>query len=81
MLKDIILEAPETEATEFTISYWKVDRGAAVEEGDELLVVESVEDKTALAVISRYKGTLAEILAQEDSTVAPGDRLGRVDAE
>ncbi|MFH1865409.1 MAG: lipoyl domain-containing protein [Candidatus Eisenbacteria bacterium] len=81
MLRDIILETTETEALEFTISYWKVDPGAAVHEGDELLVVESVEDKTALAVISRYTGTLAEILAQEDSTVAPGDRLGRIDAE
>jgi pyruvate/2-oxoglutarate dehydrogenase complex dihydrolipoamide acyltransferase (E2) component len=44
-------------------------------------VVESVEDKTALAVISRHTGTLAEILAQEDATVAPGDRLGRIDVE
>ena len=81
MLRDIILEVTETEATEFTISYWKVDRGAAVREGDELLVVESVEDKTAMSVLSRHTGTLAEILAQEDSTVAPGDRLGRIDVE
>ena len=81
MLKDIVLETTETDATEFTISYWKVDAGAAVHEGDELLVVESVEDKTALAVISRHTGTLAEILAQEDATVAPGDRLGRIDVE
>ena len=50
-------------------------------EGDELLVVESVDDKTALSVISRYTGTLAEILAQEDAKVAPGDRLGRIDVE
>ncbi len=81
MLKDIVLEATETEATEFTVSYWKVDKGAAVRAGDELLVVESVDDKTALTVISRYAGTLAEILAQEDSTVKPGDRLGRIDAD
>jgi pyruvate/2-oxoglutarate dehydrogenase complex dihydrolipoamide acyltransferase (E2) component len=81
VLRDIILEAAETDAIEFTISYWKVDPGADVHEGDELLVVESVEDKTAMAVISRYTGTLAEILAKEDSKVAPGDRLGRIDAE
>jgi len=81
VLKDIILEVTETEATEFTISYWKVDQGAAVREGEELLVVESVEDKTAMAVLSPHAGTLAEILVQEDSTVAPGDRLGRIDAE
>jgi len=81
VLRDIILEVTETEATEFTISYWKVDRGAAIREGDEVLVVESVEDKPAMAVLSPYTGTLVEILAQEDSTVAPGDRLGRIDAE
>ncbi len=81
MLKDIILETSETEATEFTVSYWKVEPGAAVHEGDELLIVESVDDKTALAVISRHTGTLAEILAQEDAIVAPGDRLGRIDVE
>ena len=81
MLKDVILETTETEATEFTISYWKVDAGAAVREGDELLVVESVEDKTALAIISPHTGTLAEILAQEDAKVASGDRLGRIDVE
>jgi len=81
VLKDIVLETAETEATEFTISYWKVDAGAAVLKGDELLVVESVEDKTALTVMSHHTGTLAEILAQEDSTVAPGDSLGRIDVE
>jgi pyruvate/2-oxoglutarate dehydrogenase complex dihydrolipoamide acyltransferase (E2) component len=81
VLKDIILETTETDASEFTISYWKVDAGAAVREGDELLVVESVEDKTALAVISHHTGTLAEILTQEDATVAPGDRLGRIEVE
>ncbi len=81
MLKDIILETSETDASEFTISYWKVDAGAAVCEGDELLVVESVEDKTALAVISHHTGTLAEILMQEDAAVASGDRLGRIEVE
>ena len=81
MLKDIILETSETDASEFTISYWKVDAGAAVCEGDELLVVESVEDKTALAVISHHTGTLVEILMQEDAAVAPGDRLGRIEVE
>ena len=79
--KDIVLEVSETDATEFTVSYWKVDAGATVREGDELLVVESVDDKTAMTVISRHTGTLVEILAQEGVTVAPGDRLGRIDVE
>jgi len=81
LLKDIVLEATETEATEFTVCYWKVDPGGGVHEGDELLVLESVDDKTALSVISRFTGTLAEVLAQEDAKVATGDRLGRIDVE
>jgi pyruvate/2-oxoglutarate dehydrogenase complex dihydrolipoamide acyltransferase (E2) component len=81
LLKDIILEAAETDATEFTVSYWKVDKGAEIHVGDELVVVESVDDKTALAVLSRHTGTLAEILAQEDASVAAGDALGRIDVE
>jgi pyruvate/2-oxoglutarate dehydrogenase complex dihydrolipoamide acyltransferase (E2) component len=79
--RDIILEVTETEATEFTVSYWKVDPGAKVGEGDELVVVESTEDKTALAVVSPCSGKLAEVLAQEEAVVAPGDMLGRIDVE
>jgi 2-oxoisovalerate dehydrogenase E2 component (dihydrolipoyl transacylase) len=81
LLRDIILEAGEVEASEFTVSYWKVDPGAAVREGDELLVLESTEDKTALSVVSKYTGTLSEILAREDETVSIGDRLGRIEEE
>ena len=80
MLRDIILEAGESEASEFTVSYWKVDPGAAVREGDELLVVESVDDKTAFSVVSKHSGTLAEVLAGEDEKVSAGDRLGRIEA-
>jgi pyruvate/2-oxoglutarate dehydrogenase complex dihydrolipoamide acyltransferase (E2) component len=80
LLKDIILEAGESEASEFTVSYWKVDPGAAVREGDELLIVESVDDKMALSVLSKHSGTLAEILVGEDEKVSAGDRLGRIEA-
>ena len=76
-----MLEPSETEASEFTVSYWKVDPGERVAEGDELVVVESVEDKTALAVTSRHAGVLREILIPEDETVAPGATLGRIEVE
>lgn len=49
--------------------------------GDELLVVESVEDKTALAVPSPCAGVLAEIVAREGQVVAPGELLGRMEVE
>lgn len=79
MLKDVVLRPEATEAEEFTISYWKVDPGETVVEGDELLVVESVDEKAALTVVAPFSGVLMEIVASEDDTVAPGSLLGRID--
>lgn len=81
MLRDLEFRPTETEAAEFRVSYWKVDRGERVAEGDELLVVESVEEKTALAVPSPFAGVVVDIVAGEDDTVRPGDLLGRIDVE
>lgn len=81
MRRDVILRPADTSAQEFTVSYWKVDPGCAVEEGDELVVLESVDDKTALSVLAPHTGTVTEILAREDETVAPGDLLGRIEVE
>jgi len=81
LLRDLEFRPTETDAVEFRVSYWKVDRGERVAEGDELLVVESVEEKTALAVPSPLAGVLVDIVAGEDDTVRPGDLLGRIDVE
>ena len=79
MLRDVSLAAGESESGSFTISYWRAEPGARVREGSELLIVESVEEKTALAVLSPWSGVLAEIVAGEGSTVAPGALLGRIE--
>ena len=81
MTREILLEPTESDSTGFTISYWKVDPGERVDSGDELVVVESVEEKTALAVASPCAGVLAEIVAREGQVVAPGDLLGRIEVE
>jgi len=78
---EILLTPTDSDAVEFTISYWKVDPGESVRGGDELVVVESVEEKTALAVTSPCAGVLAEIVAREGQVVAPGDLLGRIEVE
>jgi pyruvate/2-oxoglutarate dehydrogenase complex dihydrolipoamide acyltransferase (E2) component len=79
MLKDVVLETGESDADEFTVSFWKVDPGSSVGKGDEIVVLESVEEKTALAVSSPVSGVLKSIVAGEDSTVRPGDLLCRVE--
>ena len=81
MLKDVVFQPTDTDATEFTVSYWKLDPGDAVSEGSELLVVESVDEKTALVVPSPCSGVLAEIVTGEERTISPGDVLGRIDAQ
>ncbi|MBN2564544.1 MAG: hypothetical protein JXB46_02420 [Candidatus Eisenbacteria bacterium] len=78
---DILLDPGEAEGSEFTVSYWKVDPGQHLEKGDEIVILESVEDKTALAVLSPHSGTLAEILVSEEQTVFAGDRLGRIEVD
>jgi pyruvate/2-oxoglutarate dehydrogenase complex dihydrolipoamide acyltransferase (E2) component len=79
LLRDIAFQPVETDAQEFTVSYWKIDPGHAVAEGQELLVVESVDEKTALVVPSPYTGVLAEIVAQEENTIGRGSLLGRIE--
>ena len=69
MTREILLRPTDTESAEFTISYWKFDPGESVRGGDELVVVESVEEKTALAVTSPCAGVLAEIVAREGQVV------------
>ncbi len=81
LLRDVTFAPFDTDATEFTLSYWKIDPGQRVEEGAELLVVESVDEKTAIAMPSPFTGVLAEIVAGEDEVVRPGDLLGRIDVD
>ncbi len=81
MRKDFKLRTTETDSTEFRVSYWKNGTGEGIAEGADLLVIESVDEKTALAVPSPYAGVLVEIVAGEDEVVHPGDLLGRIDVE
>jgi pyruvate/2-oxoglutarate dehydrogenase complex dihydrolipoamide acyltransferase (E2) component len=77
--KDVVFAPTLTDAAEFTVSFWKVEPGEAVDAGAELVVLESVEEKTAIAVESPCSGVLAEIVAGEDAAVRPGDVLGRIE--
>ncbi|MCD4690769.1 lipoyl domain-containing protein [bacterium] len=81
MTKDVLLEASESEAGTLTVLYWKVEEGMSVLEGDELLVLESDEEKTALTVLAPHSGVLTEITAREESKVEVGDLLGRIGSQ
>ena len=80
MLKDVVLEAMDIDVDRFTLLYWKTEIGSAVGAGDELVVVEAEEEKTALSVLAPCSGVLVEVLAKEDQEVAIGDVLGRIES-
>ena len=79
MVESVILKPAESEAGEFSVLFWKVDQGDSVTEGDELLVLEAAEEKTALTVLAPCTGVLVEVVAAEESIVRPGDVLGRIE--
>ncbi len=81
MIRDVILQRTDSNAERFTVLYWKADLGATVEEGDELLIVEAEEEKTALTVQAPCSGVLVERVVNEDQQVAAGDILGRIESK
>lgn len=63
---------PEGEE-EATVSYWRVEEGDTVEEGDRL--VELTTGKVVYNVPAPCSGTIAEILVTEGDTVRIGETL------
>ena len=61
-----------------TVSYWLVDEGDQLAEGDDL--VEMTTDKAAFSVPSPHSGTLVEKLVEEGDEVAVGDVLCAIEA-
>jgi len=81
LLKDVILGPQDTDVDRFTVLYWKSDVGTVVGEGDELVVVEAEEEKTALVILAPCAGVLVEVLVEEDQEISAGEVLGRIESE
>jgi pyruvate dehydrogenase E2 component (dihydrolipoamide acetyltransferase) len=62
---------------EAEVSFWYVEEGELIEEGDDLL--EMVTDKAAFTVPSPVSGTLSEIKANEGAKVAVGQVMAIVE--
>ena len=60
-----------------TVSFWYVDPGETVEEGDEL--VQMLTDKATFDVPSPLSGTVKELVADEDQEVRVGEVLCRIE--
>jgi pyruvate dehydrogenase E2 component (dihydrolipoamide acetyltransferase) len=61
---------------EARVSFWYVDVGEQVEEGDDL--VQMLTDKATFDVPSPASGKVVELLAQEDQPVKVGGALCRL---
>ena len=61
------------ESPQATVSFWHVDEGDAVEEGDDL--VEMSTSKAVFNVPAPVSGTVGEIIAQEGDVVKVGEDL------
>ena len=78
MIKVYLPELGEN-ITKATISYWHIEEGAVVAEGDDL--VEAATDKATFNVPAPCSGTLLEIVAHEGDDVHPGDILGMMEED
>ena len=78
----IDVKMPDLSATEgsaILVRRWFVSEGARVRRGEPLLEVET--DKATTEVESLATGTVAEILARPDATVAVGEVIARIEVE
>jgi len=64
----------EDEPGEAAVSFWHIDVGETVNEGEDLVAM--VTDKATFNVPSPARGTLVEIRADEGDTVQVGGILG-----
>jgi pyruvate/2-oxoglutarate dehydrogenase complex dihydrolipoamide acyltransferase (E2) component len=62
---------------EAEVSFWYVEEGEQIEEGDDLL--EMVTDKAAFTVPSPVSGTLAEVRVNEGDKVSVGQVMAIVE--
>lgn len=60
-----------------TVSYWLVDEGTQVNEGQD--VVEMVTDKATFNVPSNHSGVIKKILFREGQVVYVGDGLAEIE--
>ena len=67
----------EDAGDEAEVSFWYVEEGETVEEGQDL--VEMVTDKAAFTVPSPVGGTLKQILVKEGETAKVGQALASVE--
>ena len=65
--------------TEAVVSFWSVEIGAALKEGDDLL--EIVTDKASFVMPCPQTGVLREKRVKEDDRISTGDIIAVIEVE
>lgn len=76
---DVIMPEIGEDITQATISFWHIENGEKINEGDDL--VEMVTDKAAFNVPAPATGVLNEIMFEEGQTVKVGEVIAIIQEE
>jgi len=68
----------EDSAEEGEISFWYIEEGESVKEGEDL--VEVITDKAAYTIPAPSGGMLKKVLKDEGDRVKPGDDIGVIES-
>lgn len=73
----VVLPEIGEDVNEATVSFWHVDKGEKINEGDDL--IEMVTDKATFNVPAPASGVLTEIMFEEGQTVKVGQTLAIIE--
>lgn len=76
---DVIMPEIGEDITQATISFWHIEKGEKINEGDDL--VEMVTDKATFNVPAPVTGVLNEIMFEEGQTVKVGEVIAIIQEE
>ncbi len=76
---DVTLPELAEGVEEATVSFWHIENGNKVEEGQDL--VELVTDKATFNLPAPCSGILKEVLVEEGDTIKVGQTLAVIDKE
>ena len=73
----VVLPEIGEDVNEATVSFWHVDKGEKINEGDDL--IEMVTDKATFNVPAPASGVLTEIMFEEGQTIKVGQTLAIIE--
>ncbi len=76
---DVIMPEIGEDITQATVSFWHVEEGEKINEGDDL--VEMVTDKATFNVPAPAAGVVSEIMFEEGETVKVGEAIAVIQEE